>query len=347
MNISKQQVDFLKGIALLLMLTLHLFNFSDRIHPSSQVVFLFQFQNINIERYIAYFGGICVPMFFFLSGYGFSVSGIKQANYYRTKILSTYKAYWWVFFLFVPVGLIFFGDQPRYNFNALNFIQNLFALNSSYNPEWWFIQPYLLLVALTPIFNRSKKRPTNLLLFSIVCFSISFIMKWFDFDTPGFSLFNLLYWQPAYIMGYVIGSYKQNPKIKTFFSYIDKYKITFTISSIILCLSLVFTLKGPGRILATPFFIYLCLRLYELSPRHIIRIFQAIGTYSMGMWLTHSFYCYYYFQDIVYMPRYSVFILTNLMVISFITSYGIETIKKWFNQIITSPNNIKLSSYSR
>jgi peptidoglycan/LPS O-acetylase OafA/YrhL len=53
-----------------------------------------------------------------------------------------------------------------------------------------------------------------------------------------------------------------------------------------------------------------------------------LGEYSFPLWLVHSFFCYYYFQDIIYFPKWSPFIFMLLITMSLLSVVGIEYSKK-------------------
>lgn len=65
----------------------------------------------------------------------------------------------------------------------------------------------------------------------------------------------------------------------------------------------------------------LFIRLTEwLRYRWIKNILAYFGEHSTYIWLTHTFFAYYYFQNLILLPRYSVLIYLWLVVISLLTS---------------------------
>ncbi len=48
------------------------------------------------------------------------------------------------------------------------------------------------------------------------------------------------------------------------------------------------------------------------------RVLAYLGGYSMIIWLSHTFFCYYLFHDLVYSFRYPLVIFTVLLVVSLI-----------------------------
>jgi hypothetical protein len=54
------------------------------------------------------------------------------------------------------------------------------------------------------------------------------------------------------------------------------------------------------------------------------RLFLLLGKHSTIIWLTHTFFIYYYFQEIMYAPYYSVLIVIWVFIITILVSIGIN-----------------------
>jgi len=52
-----------------------------------------------------------------------------------------------------------------------------------------------------------------------------------------------------------------------------------------------------------------------------------LGKHSMYMWLTHSFYCYYFTQKLIFAPRYTPLVLLLLILVSYLTSLVLSRIE--------------------
>lgn len=136
LNFTKDHTKIAKGVAILLMLTHHLFAFPERIHLSQGYISILSIGNNNIEFILGVFGKICVSIYMFLSGYGIYMSSLRKNNITLSnsfnRIKKLYINYWIVFILFVPIGFIFFNNQ----LNIREFILNFIGWSSSYNGEW-------------------------------------------------------------------------------------------------------------------------------------------------------------------------------------------------------------------
>ena len=108
MELSKQQTDYTKGIAIAMMLCLHLFNreYTGLFQPS---VFI---GAVPLTYYISLFCDCCVWIYCFCSGYGLYITHQKNTATFvrqnRTRVLKLYLNYWLVLLVFaVVLGSIF------------------------------------------------------------------------------------------------------------------------------------------------------------------------------------------------------------------------------------------------
>lgn len=327
MYITKQQTSHLKGIAIILMLFHHLYAFPYRITSSSDLIY--SIPNVPLEKYFGLMSKICVPLFLFVSGYGFFVIGVRRYKYYLHKIIEFYRNFWIIFFIFVPIGLLYFSDNENYIFDRTNFLLNLAGLSFNYNKEWWFIEPYLYLVALTPVINTLRNCPKTLTIISAALMLTGFYAP---LPTTIWSehIEVLLMWQTPFILGYVIAScharglltieqfstVKNKPFISTVFL------ILFTI--------IFYTLNNVGLIILTTPLVYFLLLLSQKLPLYYDKALVFLGNRSMNIWLTHTFLCYYYFQDFILAPRYSPLVYLNLLLSSLAISIIISKVQVLF-----------------
>ena len=337
MVIKRTDTDYLKGIAILLMLAHHLFAFPERILPPSRFIHIFQ--GCPLEEYVGLFGKICVPVFLFLSGYGFAVKGIFSFRYYTEKVLRFLRIYWFYFIVFVPIGLVFFHGVTFFESSTLRYeakpslvLLNFFALTFSYNGEWWFVQPYLLLVLSAPFFIKGAKRPIFLIICSAVCAEISMYLNSRHFDTPYISAVQYMYWQFPFMMGILFGQYRI--RISSVLSYAEKKgRIIPAVISVFSVWLLWHFFEVNGLVLATPLFVYCCLSVLRMIKMKGA-IIGFIGSYSFPVWLIHSFFCYYYWQELVYFPKYSILVLANLTVLSLLSCVILEKVRGYISKRI-------------
>ncbi|MDE5823294.1 MAG: hypothetical protein K2H91_01205, partial [Lachnospiraceae bacterium] len=151
---TREDTKIIKGVAVVLMLLHHLWGFPDRLPNNMQLrCFEVIFYNTDFMYALGAFGKICVSLFMFLGGYGLWK---KTRNSYSlaSDIIRLYGALWKVAVVFIPIGLLFFSNQPNYadntafchvfdNASLKNIVFNFLGLSSSYNREWWFFETYL------------------------------------------------------------------------------------------------------------------------------------------------------------------------------------------------------------
>ena len=318
--ISKRLSAFIKGVAIILMLLHHLFAYPERYPESVNIISVFN--NIKIEQIIGEFGKYCIPLFLFVSGYGFSLSTSSEtpAKYYINKIVNFFISYWIVFFIFVPISY-FYSQWDFVRLDSYNLLLNLFALSSSYNHEWWFILPYLLSMGLTPFFHKMKNNYVALLALSYILWGVSSIPS---------KAQSFLFWQPAYVLGFIFS----NLKIREGFlkvAYNNYYKIFVFLSSLII-LSVTFLNYGWDSMpfMVAPL-ILIILIVYGYLPNVFKLVIEEVGNKSLFIWLTHSFYCYHFAKDIVYYPRVSLFIFLESLIVSYLTSVVLIKVNKFIS----------------
>lgn len=309
--ISKEQSNFIKGVAILLMIFHHLFAYSDRYPNNIEIIFINN--NIYYEQILGEIGKYCVPIFLFISGYGFGKSSniYTRSSYFLNKILLCFIAYWLVFVIFVPLSYLF-SEWKFVNLEYRDFISNFFALSSSYNGEWWFFLPYIILILLTPIFHRLSKNIISLIGISLILFGMG--------RYPS-EMQNFLYWQPAYILGFIVSLFSAEIS-----SYVKNKKIFLFFSSIFFIWTGIDQYGWDSMPFLVIFFIYIIKTVFEVTPQILIFILSKIGEKSLFIWLTHSFYCYHFAKNFIYYPKYTILIFLNLLFVSYITAYILDFI---------------------
>lgn len=335
---TKEHTEIAKGIAIILMLMHHLFAFSDRIKVGGYISIL-QLKGINIEVIAGGFGKICVGMYLFLSGYGMYYVLSKKGEFKFRDSYNQFKKlyfnYWIVFILFIPIGFMFFLNK----FNLLEFILNFIGLVSSYNKEWWFFRTYVELIILFPIIRKILGTDIILgfiktfLIFSIafVCDTIFKIIPRLDFIKEIWiynEVYNILLWQCAFSVGYLCAKSNLYKKIKQI---LGKIKCDNKIFYFIIILLVIMVRRYKGYEIfkdpvLVPVFIFSIVNI--LYKSRIQKIFNYLGKHSTNMWLTHTFFCYYYFQGLTFYPKISILILIWLIILSLSASYIINYILK-------------------
>ena len=334
--ITKNNSLSIKGIAIIMMIIHHLFAFPDRTY-SGGYVSIYSINNIPVEYYLGEIGKICVSMFLFLGGYGTYKIYKEDINYQQviSRVIKLYINYWIVFITFVPLGVIL----GKINVNFKSLFLNFIAVSSSINNEWWFFIDYIVLVIFYPLlvklicrYNKCKIILCSFLTFcigsiaNVILYRINITM--FEF------IFNIMNLQFMFISGIIICKYK-------IYDYINKYvkkRWQYTIMIIVSILILfMFPIKTLIYSIITPILIFSLIKIIKES-----KILIFLGKHSNNIWLTHTFFCYYYFKELTFMPRYSILIVIWTIVLSLISSIFLNKFKDILNKIFKS-----IKSYSR
>ncbi|WP_273874818.1 acyltransferase family protein [Serratia marcescens] len=337
MKISIEKSNYLKGIAIILMLAHHLFAFPDRISPDVTVKYIGMLPGTDmyIETYIGLFGKICVSMFLFLSGYGFSLRREVSVKYIFGKLKNLYISYWLVIFIFVPIGIIFYHGA-RFSTSIPIFLENFIGIKSTYNGEWWFFKLYVLYVLSLPLFVRLNNYAILAIVFSGTV--IGKVLSGYEL-VPSF-ITDYLIWLLPFGLGIVfgrLGDFHESSLISRCFSKLTHlHAIWFFIFT---AAAFIFG-KSLGLMLATPLFIIGLIRLSDKSNAKVNEVVSELGRNSMYMWLTHTFFCYHFAPKVIYYPEYAPLILILLIVVSYLTS----VVLTWIERFIKSPFKAKVSN---
>lgn len=345
-NFTLDKTHTAKGLAIILMLIHHLFTFQGRIIPPSEYIPTLYF--IDLEFFIGRFGKICVSIFLFLSGFGLLESSKKKTTKSIFKrMLNIYLIYWFYFIIFIGIGFLFFknntlwdSSEKQFPFSMGSLLTNFLGITHSYNMEWWFYKFYVSLLVIFPIFFKLlKKTPIILFLSSLIIYCITllpfiniFIMSNSNYYLLTKFIHQFCYWQFSFIIGIYFAEYKIFDR--SFFSNLlwKKY-IDFIIIILIIIYRNYTHFFEP---IITPIFILSSINL--ISDIKLKPLIILLGKYSLPMWLTHSFLCYYYFQRIIYFPKIGILVLINLILISLVISVIFEFIRlKLFDIIINIP----------
>ena len=274
---------------------------------------------LSIDNAVGSFGQICVSLFMFLGGYGLAASISKGEFSLLDKIIRLYKTYWRYFIVFVPIGFLFFSKQDDYllrtdfchvfsDFNLKQMISSFVGWTFDYNKEWWFLRAYVVYIILTYIYIRRMcdcgnawKEFAVVLLINILLTGVLPSIGNIEALTPIYKhkILSMLYLYDNAACGCcsIMGafSYKHTvlENLKS-----ELFSNRFSIMSSITCMIIIFYMRilVVGKvfdIFYVPFFItsVWVLSSYFLKVSSFIAV---LGKYSSGMWLTHSFYLWYY-----------------------------------------------------
>lgn len=152
--ISKQQTQQLKGIAILLMLWLHLFMNMEKCAGLSSMLTI---NSLPLCHYMSRFSGACVSMYVFMSGYGLWIVYRRGKGMHNLRrIASLYALVTLVALLFFPWHTIA-NPQLKWTFGIREIVSNISGFDT-YNGEWWFLFPYVVTMLISPLIFKLMAR---------------------------------------------------------------------------------------------------------------------------------------------------------------------------------------------
>lgn len=328
--LSKSETLQLKGSAILIMVLLHLFNRLDYVDKCTVVI---NFMGEPLVSQLAKFVEICVPLYLFLSGYGLFLQFKKTHNVFPIKrILKLYFIFWTCFMIFIPIGCFLLPEQYPGNWRI--FIENFTAWKASYNWEWWFIFPYILLLLVSNILLKYVLRWNLLTNFLVSCavyivayLAISLYKPLLVEYFALFNIFEFLRMVCGFMWGALFAKYDLFAKIKTYI----KLNTLWTNVLMVFILVLAFIIRTIILIHAASVFfmvIFACCFYMINKSTNVESFFMLMGKHSTNIWLVHTFFCYYYFHDFIYGLKYPVLIYIVTLGLSFIASLLINKVHR-------------------
>ncbi|WP_455500540.1 acyltransferase family protein [Gemmiger sp.] len=321
---TRMDTKVVKGAAILLMLAHHLFYSENRMlltMPEIRWTLPGHIAGMSLEQTAAGFGKICVAVFFFLAGYGLYHQMQKATFRLEKKIVTLYRQYWRVFFIFIPIGFLFFRHQPDYfkstefchvfeNFRIQDVIAAALCWSSPYNQEWGFLSAYLVSIAAGCVYVRltEKHRPAGfwgelflVLGLSYAVYGLQFLPQYGFFSKALVMIFPRgLDTGCAVFMGILFARYRVLDRwMARSQTACTKAGAALAAAGVLVCLVYLrcAVIGGEGDILFAPLFAAAVAALLRLAPP-LYKLLAFFGKYSMNIWLIHTFYAYYYYPAV-------------------------------------------------
>lgn len=329
--IEKSKTTELKGIAIFMMLFLHLFN-------QSQHVDLCTTAGITVggEPLVLFLSRGMYPvvsMYLFLSGYGlyYNYRNQNRGGNFR-RIIRLYIVYWTSILLFGGLGCLLRPDI--YPGTLADIVGNLTGWKTNYNFEAWFLFPYVLLALSSRWVFRILDRygiGVSAALSGLAFLASGYLISQYHadfFHRPEnrwiyhITLYaNTLF---AFLLGGIFCKLSDRDfQERIFFRFVTSGYFVWPL------ILLLFIIECVIKKLAfSPVFVVLFVPLFVHAPlgRGLEKFLSLLGKYSTGMWLVHSYFCYYLFHEFIYGFRYPIVILVVLLLLSFSAAYVVQRI---------------------
>lgn len=335
---SKQETQIIKGIALLMMLWLHLFSNVAQTQTCTNLI------NIGGIPLASILARACPPVDFFIfcGGYGLYYTYRKgNDKRYLPRIVKLFIAYWLILLIFIPACICF--ADANFPMDTKSIVFNITGLHCDWDHPTWFLLPYSLLSLSYPFLFRlfDKIRVRYVL---VVTFVLNFMMM------------TLLHF-------YGTSHINNNPLLSIPVCYIE-FLFPFVCGASLLRCNLVPTLRIKqaklGRLTGVIYAMFALILILTctiinsaaihsiyilgvigcllLSPFNragaIPKLLAKIGDHSMNMWLIHAILYGFLFKDLIYGISYPVFGFLALILLSYICSIGINAVLKPIYKIV-------------
>ena len=333
MKFDIRQTNIAKGIAILLLLWHHVF-FDDESRYSMFTSVLW-FRDVPIECRAAVFCKVCVAIFMFLSGYGIYKSYEKSCNdanfksnvsFIKNRLIKTLSSYWFVFIIFVPLGLVFgrsfidiYGTNPLHyiaDFFGVSYL--LYGFDNTMNLTWWYMSVIIVYCIIYPILHKLIKYSGEILL------AISTFILFFPRDYRELTI---------WLLSFTLGMYSSNKNLferldKVFNTNIKKFAFTsIMLLTIIMVRYLIFRNRYTVDAIFA-FFIILFSYFFISKVPVINTILEELGKKSGLIFMFHTFIYSYYFKGFIYSFKYSLLIYLVLLVICYIVAWLLDWLMK-------------------
>lgn len=332
--LSRKESSIIQGIAVMLMVYHHLFGFPDRI--VSEYVIVSDLSFLHIGTILSYFGRICISIFAFCSGYGIykKLSSIYTDSFIANikigyaaifkQAIKFFTRYWIVCALFIPMGYI----MEVYSFQLMPLLKCLFGITFPYNAEWWYVSAYLVFLIVVPLYVAVERLLYRFLhQTTINVLYVLIIIGAIVLSVVGKADFAVYF---CFVSGIACVStnlfdrgYSLLCKVGTF-----KYILSILLVIILALLRMILGLQCNYDFICAPVFVFGIGVIIKgrLFIDYVNKVFLYIGKYSTYIWLTHTFFAYYYFQQYLYWFRYSTIIFVICMICCIIVGIVCETI---------------------
>lgn len=313
----------LKGIVIIMMIFLHSFNGN---HTDLCTNLLY----VGDVPFAKWLSVACNPVWFFVlfSGYGLAYTydqkGLKLLRQCR-RILKLYIHYWIILAIFLTIGWYMYSDRYPGSWNKL--LINLTGWKTDYNYEMWFLLPYSLVSLTSQYIIRAIGKTGNMmavLVTAVVNFGACYVISRYHatilMDYPLLSLM-VVYLQ--FLYPFTVGAVFYRTK-----SRLDCHLPTWQVLLVMACaVAVVATINiSVTYIVYVPLMVFLFCHIHY--PKWMKKVLTELGRKSMAMWMIHTWYCNYLFQEQMYSLKYVVLILGGVIIVSYLTAIPVMWIGK-------------------
>ena len=325
----------LKGIAILMMVWLHLF--SEQSITEDCINFLF-FKGRPLAYMLTKLCACCVSMYAVLGGYGLSAVYSKSQGEMHNgrRALLLMANFWIVCLLFIPVGCIFRPDI--YPGDWAQLLLNISAVSYSYNGAWWFLLPYVLITLCSKhiirlLLHSSLRKEMAIFSALLILHVAAYIAKDYCNPSPG-SLkqladvgLNVIYLLFMFAIGVALFKHHWIQTLRKHLEQYDKKRRNASLALALFGICLLRISIGNSALMNLPFSVLIIILFTLLEkPCACTSAATFLGQHSTNVWLCHCFFLNMLLQGQVYALRYPLAILIAVLLLALTASYFIKRI---------------------
>lgn len=330
---TKDKTLVVKGVAIILLLMYHLFQYESVIIESGVV---YSPLPLSVFHMLAKFGNICVAIFVFLTAYGITKGLLEQGD---CSIVEAYKQATKRFvrlvfdfaFVYITIRILLFvlyGHQAFYAGGWQGFVygltdglgMNQFFDTPTINQTWWYMKLAYVFIFLVPVLAFLSKKMGNVLL--LLAFFAPAVIQ-FDPDVER-------YWYTA-----VLGVCAANGDWITKMINLKIPKMIQWLVGMVILVALIPIRQNFAmyeyyvHIIDAPIAMMIVVIVGGLwaSVPLLNKGLMLIGKYSMIIFLVHSFFYQSICEEFIYRYKYAGIILLLLLVISLVYAVVVDGLK--------------------
>ena len=336
---TKEETNFCKGIAIVMMLFHHLFNDFEE-----YAGYIVDYRPFTPDRltFLALLCKVCVAVFVFLSGYGITFVYHKtfggREPEKKELVAFTWNRYWklmagyWFIFILAllcqPLGRTIadaYGTATKdiIFYFVIDFLGLSYLFSTpTLNPTWWYMSLAIFIIFVMPLIIRLMRRYGALTVVAVLTGGVYLLGT---ANPSTFYLFSLLLGAACMETGFFhkLTQITDKNKIRKYTVFIVELMILFILLRYRTNYNLNGIVDGLLALVIACAVHTVLIDIPVVSPAVCF-----IGKYSLNIFLFHTLLYSYYFLRFFFSFHYWVLIVLSLLVVSLLVSVGIEFVKE-------------------
>lgn len=341
---NKNDTLIIKGIAILMMLWLHLFYHLPFAEQATNLILI----NGHPLSYLLCNAVYPVPFYLFIGGYGmYQVNRAVDRNKWR-RVIGLYINHTCNLLTFLMLYIYIYNiDFPSIS----TLFYCLIGYKYTLNVELWFLLPYCVLTLSSSFIFKKLERYSPLhiiIVFLIIHLGTSYIIsRHGSFFYDRMYLYNpllVLHISFDFILGAMCARMNVFGQLKSKVSqnvFLSKHIIPITVLTLLTLVVIQCIFKYNY------FYAFLFIACVVICPRPmwLDRILTEFGNKSTGMWMIHSWWFRYIFHDFIYNFKYPICIWLALVICSYICAVIMSKVTSPLIKSISSDYSMRIFKF--